>query len=209
MAPLRCGPSQGHRAATAGRKAACNTPKAPPQPPWCAQAQARCPPPPARSAYCGYVWCTPQLTRSGDAFALLREKWRRCAPQAAAAAATAGSRRQPPGPPRLLPGILGRHLSWDQPPSQSTGDLLDGPLAEPTPGAWPPGVQPDHLSEMTPLRCNPTERHSAATAGHRAAFNTVKGPLTTRPGAGLVLALPPLAATLAHHHHPTAALSGR
>ena len=74
----------------------------------------------ARGAYCGYAGCSPQPTSSRDAFALLREKWRRCAPQAAAAAAAAGSRRQPPGPPRLLPDILGRHLLWDQPPSQST-----------------------------------------------------------------------------------------
>ena len=59
------------------------------------------------------------------------------------------------------------------------------------------------------MRCGPDQGHSAATAGHRAAFNTAKGAPTTRPGAGLVPAPPPLAVTLAHHHHPTAALSGR
>ena len=94
--------------------------------------------------------------------------------------------------------------------SIDTGDLLDGPLAGPHPRhAWPQGVQADHPSEMAPLRCNPTERHSAATTGHRAAFNTAKGAPTTRPGVGLVPAPPQLAATLAHHYHPPAALSGR
>ena len=92
--------------------------------------------------------------------------------------------------------------------SIDTGDLLD-PWLDPFPGRVAAGVQPDHPSEMAPLRCNPTERHSAATASHRAAFNTAKGAPTTRPGAGLVPAPPPLAATLAHHHHLTAALSDR
>ena len=60
---------------------------------------------------------------------------------------------------------------------------------------------------MAPTRCGPDQAHNAATAGHRAAFNTANSSPIARIGAGLVSAPPAARRHSGAPPPPTAALS--
>jgi hypothetical protein len=69
------------------------------------------------------------------------------------------------------------------------------------------GVNPSAPAEMVPTRCGPDQAHNAATAGHRAAFNTTNRSPIARIGAGLVPAPPAARRHSGAPPPPTAALS--